>query len=413
MPLVSELDLPTFDYMDSSLVGERFHEVLNDLRDESWVAKVDLGYVLLDHASVDWVLRTRDARMPAIELLELQGVTSGPMHEQLSGNLLNLHGEQHRRLRGLVEAPFTPRAAERLRPAMREHLEVLWRDVADAGACEFVSALAKPYPARMIAEIVGAPVEDAERLGEWAYWLQSVFDPSAVAGAAGKIERAGKEFTAYVRELLRTPRPEGGEALLDSLHAAMDDGQLSETECIGLVGAVLIGGVDTTQAQLAHGVRLLGEHPEQWQALCADPGLVPSAVEEILRYEPITPFTARLTSTDAVHRDVTFPAGTVLIACALSANHDPAAFTEPERFDITAGRKGKLLTFGAGPHHCLGASLARAELEEALAFLVERAPAMELDGPPRYGTPPGVYGLHELPIRFARTPAAATATTAG
>jgi cytochrome P450 len=407
MPLISELDLPTFDYADPELVGERFHEVLNDLRDSSWVAKVDLGYILLDREAVDWILRAREARMPAIELLELQGVTSGPMHEQLSGNLLNLHGEQHRRLRGLVEAPFTPRAAERLRPAMRRHLDALWEPLDEAKGCELVSALAKPYPARMIAEIVGAPVEDAERLGTWAYWLQSVFDPSAVAGAAGEIERAGKEFTAYVRELLRTPRAGDDEALLDTLHPAMADGKLTETECVGLVGAVLIGGVDTTQAQLAHGVRLLAEHPEQWRALQEDPSLVPDAVEEMLRYEPITP---RLTSVDVSHRDVTFPAGTVLIACALSANHDPAAYAEPERFDIRAHRdEPKPLTFGAGPHFCLGASLARAELQEALAFLVERVAQLELDGPVSYGTPPGVYGLHAVPLRFTRTPAAAPA----
>jgi cytochrome P450 len=410
LPLVTELDLPTFDYADPTLVGEGFHEALNELRDRSWVARVDLGYVLLDREAVDWILRAREARMPAIELLELQGVTSGPMHEQLSGNLLNLHGEQHRRLRSLVEGPFTPRAAQRLRPAMRRHLEALWAPLADAERCEFVSALAKPYPARMIAEIVGAPIEDAERLGTWAYWLQSVFDPSAVAGAAGEIERAGKEFTAYVRELLATPRPPGGEALLDTLHAAMAEGQLSTAECVGLVGAVLIGGVDTTQAQLAHTARLLAEHPEQWAALRDDPDLIPAAVEESLRYEPITPFTARLTSVDVTHRDVTFPAGTVLIAAAVSANHDPAVYDDPDRFDIRAHRgSAKPLTFGAGPHYCLGASLARAELEEALSFLVERVPHLELDGPVSYGTPPGVYGLHEVPLRLSRTPAGAAA----
>jgi cytochrome P450 len=403
MPVVDELDLPTFDHTDPSMVGPRFHEVLNGLRESSWVARVDLGYVLLDREAVNWILRCRDARMPAVEILELQGVTAGPMHEQLAGNLLNLHGEEHRRLRGLVEAPFTPRAAERLRPAMRRHLDALWAPIAGSDGCEFVSALAKPYPARMIAEIVGAPIEDAERLGEWAYWLQSVFDPSAVAGAGRRIEQAGSEFTAYVRELLHRPRPGDGEALLDTLHAALHTDELTPSEAVHLIGAVLIGGVDTTQAQLAHGIRLLAEHPDQWQALRDDDSLVPAAVEEILRFEPITPFTARLSSAELTHRGVTFPAGTLLIACALTANHDSGVYTEPDRFDIRAHRgEAKPLTFGAGPHYCLGAALARAELEEALAFLVERMPRLALDGPPRYGTPPGVYGLHELPIRFER-----------
>jgi cytochrome P450 len=219
--------------------------------------------VRLDREAVNWVLRCRDARMPAIEILELQGVTSGPMHEQFSDNLLNLHGEEHRRLRSLVEAPFTPRAAERLRPAMRRHLEALWEPIGRAGSCEFVSALAKPYAARMIAEIVGAPVGDAERLGEWAYWLQSVFDPSAVAGATGSIEQANRGFGSYVHALLGAPRPRDEGALLDTLHAAMAAGEVTEMQGVSLVGAVLIGGIDTTQAQPAHGIRLLAEHPSK------------------------------------------------------------------------------------------------------------------------------------------------------
>ena len=125
---------------------------------------------------------------------------------------------------------------------------------------------------------------------------------------------------------------------------------------------VLVGGVDTTQSQLAHALRLFADHPEQWALLAEQPELAPRAVDEVLRFEPITPFTARIAMEDVEYRDVLFPEGTVVLVCAFTGNRDG----EPDGFDITAERKGKPLTFGAGIHYCLGANLARAELQEAL-----------------------------------------------
>lgn len=400
MATVEEMELPTVGLTDAAMVGERFHEALGAVREQGWLARTDLGYVVLDRSSVDTVLRTRHARMPAIELLELQGVTEGPIHDQLSGNLLNLHGEPHRRLRGLVQSSFTPAAAQRLRPVMRAHLERLTDRLDPSGDCEFVAELAKPYPALMIAEIVGAPAEDAERLGEWAYWIQSTFDPTKISGAPTRIEQAAVEFHDYVQGLLREPSL-GGDDLLTALRPEVEAGTLSEAECVSLVGSVLIGGVDTTQAQLAHAVRLFAEHPEQWRALRDDPTLVPAAVDEVLRFEPITPFTARLVTEEFTERDVTFPPGTVLVVCAATANRDPEAYERPDVFDITVDRNGVApLSFGAGPHFCLGHALARAELEEALAHLAERVADITLRGEPSFDTPAGVYGLHELPVRL-------------
>ena len=403
MQTVTELDLPVLDYADPTLVGARFHAVMQGLRERSWLAAVDpLGYVLLDHEPVDVLLRTRRARMPAIEILELQGVTDGPMHNQLSGNLINLGGDEHRRLRALVQAPFLPKAAERLRPAMRKHVAALFDAVATDGTCEFVSTVAKPYPARMIAEIVGAPVSDAARLGEWAYWIQGVFDPIKVSGRLDRIDQAAAEFERYVRDLLAQPGDTDGDNLLATLRAARRAGELSEDACVHLVSSVLVGGVDTTQAQLAHAVRLFAEHPAQWAALTADPTLVPAAVEEVLRFEPITPFTARLVTEDFTHDEVTFPAGTLLIASISTANRDPEVYEAPATFDLSADRAGAaLMTFGAGPHFCIGHALARAELEEAVSYLATRIDQLTLAGDVRHDTPSGVYGLLQLPIRFS------------
>jgi cytochrome P450 len=168
---------------------------------------------------------------------------------------------------------------------------------------------------------------------------------------------------------------------------------------------VLVGGVDTSQSQLAHAIRLLAEHPDQWQRLAQDPALADAAVEEALRYEPITPFTARITTEEVAFRDVTFPPDTVVMVCAFTGNRDldesAAGEGGADGFDITAQRgNARPLTFGAGVHYCLGANLARVELQEALAFLSQHLHDLELDGAPEYEGVSGIYGLAKLPIRF-------------
>jgi cytochrome P450 len=149
-------------------------------------------------------------------------------------------------------------------------------------------------------------------------------------------------------------------------------------------------------------MRLFAEHRDQWRLLAQDPSLAHAAAEEVLRYEPITPFTARITLEDVEYRGVTFPEGTLIFACSATANRDPTEYETPRRFDITVDRdRSKPLTFGAGPHFCLGANLARAELQEAFAYLAPRMPELELDGDPEYDTPLGIYALDRLPVRFA------------
>ena len=402
MTAIAELDLPALDYMDASLAGPRFHEELERVRERSWIARAgELGFFVLDREAAAFFLRP-SATFPGRKMLEVQGVSSGPLYERFKGNLLDLDGADHRRLRKLVQPAFTPPAADRHRPAMRDLLERLWEPVAGTGRCEFVASFAKPYPAMMIATVMGAPLSDADRLGTWANLIQGQFDPIKVATMLPELERAALEFGDYTRELLEARHDDPKDDLISELIAAEEEGdRLSVEECVMLVSAVLVGGVDTTQAQLAHGLRLFAEHPEQWRLIAEDPSLAAAAAEEVLRYEPITPFTARIALEDIEYRDVTFPEGTLLIACSATANRDPAEYAAPSSFDITADRgRAKPLTFGAGPHFCLGANLARAELQEAFAFLAPRMPDLALDGAPAYDTPIGIYALDELQLRF-------------
>jgi cytochrome P450 len=215
------------------------------------------------------------------------------------------------------------------------------------------------------------------------------------------IERACEEFYEWAGALLERRKDDPSDDLISTLIAAEQEGdRLSDVECMNLVLNVLVGGVDTTQSQLAHAVRLLAANPDQWALLAERPELAPAAVEEVLRYEPITPFTARLLHEQVEYRDVTFPEGTVVMVCAFTGNRD-GVDGDPDAFDITADRGAtKPLTFGAGIHYCLGANLARAELQEALRFLPARMPGLALDGEPELGTVHGIYGLDSLPIRW-------------
>jgi cytochrome P450 len=396
--LVTDLTVPQFDYLDPELRGPRFHERMRELHDESWIAQSALGYFVLDREAVEFFLRDRRLTFPGMKVAEVFGVTDGPLYEEIARNILNVNGDDHRRLRNLVNPALTSRAADRYRPAMRGFLEELTAKFAASGRCELVEDVCKPYPALTIATVMGAPLEDAERLYDWSNWIQRQFAADLLEQRE-RIEQAVLEFYEYAHALLEARRHNPGEDLISTLITARYEGdRLSDVELVNLVLNVLVGGVDTTQSQLAHAVRLLVEH-DQWELLAERPELAPAAVEEALRYEPITPFTARIALEEIEYRDTVFPEGTIVMVSAWNANHEGV----DGGFDITAERERKPLTFGAGIHYCLGANLARAEMQEALAYLPGRMPGLQLDGEPEFGSANGIYGLERLPLRF--TPA--------
>jgi cytochrome P450 len=287
-------------------------------------------------------------------------------------------------------------------------LEQLWSRVAATGGTEFVHDFARPLPSMVIAELLGLPGE-AARLADWSDSLQGVFKFTAADDRAAT-EAAYLEVYGYVEKLVAERRTHPEDDDLVSTLAAISDGgdRLSDDECVSLICSVIAGGTDTTQAQLAHGMRLFAEHPEQWEQLGSDTSLAPRAANEILRYEPITPFTARLVVEDITYRDVAFPRDTVVFVCAATANRDPAAFEDPDRFDITIERpNAPIATFGYGAHYCLGANLARAEMAETFAFLAPRMRDVELSAPPAFGPPTGIYAMESVPLRFRAAPRAA------
>src|SRR5712692_9186186 len=243
--LVSELELPTFDHTDLTLRGERFHEVMAELRSHGWLAQQPFGYLVLDREAGEFFLRTRSAIFPGMKIAEIFEVTEGPLYEQMKRNILHVNGPDHTRLRSLVNPALSPRAVERYRPAMREFLEqLLDRAVADAQAtagspaaernggpahgvfrCEFVEAFAKPYPSLAIAHVMGAPLEDAPRLHHWSNWIQRQFDVISMTSERDQIEQAVKEFYEYADALVRARRKDPRDDLITKLIEAEEEGE--------------------------------------------------------------------------------------------------------------------------------------------------------------------------------------------
>jgi cytochrome P450 len=408
--LAAELELPAFDHTDADLRGDRYRAAMAELEGhDGWLAASPFGYIVLDREAGEFFLRTRAAVFPGLTIADLFQITDGPLREEIVKNIININGDDHRRLRNLVNPALAPRAVDRYRPAMRRFLEQLLDQVPADGRTEFIHDFAKPYPSMVIAEVMGVPHADAPDLYRWSNMIQRQFDPTSLMVERAEIERAVAEFYEYEDRLIAARRRAPGDDLISALIKAGTAGEaggqagdrLNDDELRNLILNILVGGVDTSQSQLAHAIRLLAMHPDQWQLLRSDPrGLASGAVEEALRFEPITPFTARILIDQVEHRGVTFPAGSIVLVSAWHANREAV---EPDEFDLQADRGGaRLLTFGAGTHYCVGANLARAEMQEGLAFLAERISAISLDGEPEFGTPSGIYGLETLPLALER-----------
>ena len=226
-----------------------------------------LGFATLEREAGEFFLRSKSFTFPGLKIAEIFGIDDGPLYEEIRRNILHINGKDHGRLRGLVNPAFTPRAVEQWRPAMRGFLAELWARVGGRPRCDAVAALCKPYPSQVIATVMGAPLEDAGRLWEWSNLIQRQFGMSIVEERA-QIEQAVTEFYDYAGELLGRRRDDPGEDLISALIAAEQEGdRLSDVELVNLVLNVLVGGVDTTQSQLAHALRLFADHPDQWALL--------------------------------------------------------------------------------------------------------------------------------------------------
>lgn len=397
--IVHELDLPEVDLFGADRDTARAK--LAAARQQHWLARMPLGYSVTRYEDVVAILRDRRFHSALGMLATMSGVSDPDLSARQQRSILGMEGDEHARLRRLVAPAFTPKAADRLRPFMRSVVTGLADAVVPEGRCEFVRDICEPYPIPIICELLGAPKEDWKLFSAWATDIFRIFNGD-IAGDLDKIKAAMTELDGYVRAMITERRSRPADDLLSAMIAAEEAGdRLSTDELVMMTEAVLMAGTDTTRNQLACAVAVYTEHPEQWRALADDPGLAPRAVEESLRFLGAVRGTARIASEDIEYRDVVFPAGTLVAVSLASANFDPDVVPgDPEVFESTRQMAVPQMTLGAGIHHCLGANLARAELEEALAFLAPRMPGLRLTQEPEFGTVQGIYGLESLHLAW-------------
>jgi cytochrome P450 len=313
--------------------------------------------------------------------------------------VLAVDGDDHTRLRKLVNRAFTPRAVDRHRAGMRARLAPLVDAVAGSGRTELMGDIADHYPIQVMCDLLGVPAEDHDDFARWnraATWVLSLELWSHREEAAEGM----RQLQAYVRELIDDRRRHPRDDLVSELVAAEEAGdRLSDVELVTMLAGLLFAGYDTTRNQLGLGMALFAAHPDQWEALRGDPGLAPAAVEEVMRLAGAVNAVPRFTLDEIELDGWVIPAGTVLMLSSAGANRDPEVFKEPLRFDITVPREAHL-TFGGGPHYCLGASLARAEMQVAFPMLAAAMPGLALDGEPVWRQPFGIFGPERLPLRF-------------
>jgi cytochrome P450 len=321
-------------------------------------------------------------------------------------SILSTEGAEHTRLRRLASPAFTPMATDRLRPFMRDVVNGLVDKFAASGRCEFVEDLCEPYPIPIICELLGAPKEDWKLFSGWATDIFRIFN-NDIANDKDAIEAAMAELDDYVRAMVDERRRRPADDLLSHMIAVEEEGDhLTTDELVMMTEAVLMAGTDTTRNQLACALALFAEHPDQWAQLGDHPDLAARAAEESLRHLGTVRATFRVAAEDLELHDISFPAGTLVMTSLASANHDPDIWADPHTFDITREpASAPQMTFGSGIHFCLGASLARAQLQEALTILARRMPALALDGPIEWKPQTvGIWGPSRLPLHF--TPAA-------
>ena len=362
------------------------------------------AWVVTRYADVVTVLHHFSAnRTPSPEQFAAMGLAElGPLAQVMVKQMLFMDAPDHTRLRGLASTAFTPARVEALRSHIREILKDLLAPLLQAGRMDVIADLAAPLPAIVTAEMMGLPIADANQLKDWSADFAEVLgnfqhNPDRSSRTLKCIE----EMTAYFRDAVRQMRTDPREGLINALLTAEIDGdRLTEEEIIANCIVTMVGGQETTTNLIGNGVLTLLRHPDQLERLQNDLTLIPSAVEELLRYESPSQHTARICREDTELGGQLIRKGQAVIAVMAAGNRDPERFPDPDKLDL--GRTdNRHLAFGWASHFCFGAPLARIEGQLVFEALVQRTANVSLaPGPIVWRDNLGLRGLTSLQVTF-------------
>ena len=360
------------------------------------------AWMFARHADVDAILRDHRnfASDPRKGTLTTRQEALLPPADEFT--MLFLDPPDHRRLRALVNKAFTPRAVEALEPRIRGILAALLDDIDDASGFDLMQAVAQPLPVIVIAEMLGVPPEDRDRFKVWSNQRARLLEPTVSPRERAIALEASSGFDAYFRKIIAKRREAPEDDILSALVQAEDEGErLNERETLNMLRLLLIAGNETTTNLIGNGMLALLRHPGQLRRLREDPGLIPSAVEELLRFDSPVQTTFRRALADCEVNGFALRKRDNLVVLVGSANRDPDAFEDPDRLDVGRGEAAHL-SFGRGIHHCIGAPLARIEGRIVLEMLLERFSSIEpLGDRPRFRKSIVLRGLQSLPVRCA------------
>jgi cytochrome P450 len=397
---------PLFDPFAPGFTDDPYPQYAR-LRDAAPVYHHPLGFwVLSRYDDVSWLLRApglsvEDRHVTDPSLLALR--QSGYGEQVRAGRRLSMLDRDppgHTRLRRLVSRAFTPRSVQRLRPRITELVDGMLGAIARDGGADLVEALAFPLPFTVIAELLGTPPADHQRIRDLTATLVRSLEPVTDPELAAAIDAADTELTAIAAGMIAWKRQNPGDDLLTALINAEEDGDvLGEEELIAQTLLLYIAGHETTVNLLANGTLALLSHPGQLELLRRDPGLLPNAVEEMLRYDSPVQASRRITLEPVAAAGVIIPAGAFVMASLGSANRDELYFgPDAGQFRVDREKARQHVSFGAGPHHCLGASLARLEAEITFGRLLTRLPGLALAGDVTWNGRINLRGPARLPV---------------
>jgi cytochrome P450 len=375
---------------------------LKRAREAGSMVQSDMGPLVVRHEAVRQLGQSDDKMRPAFStVLEQFGVSSGPFYDWMSVSPLDMEGDEHRVWRQLMAKTFTPRSVERLRPFLREESERLVAAMLPLRRCDFIEAYARRLPAAGLCALIGVPVADRERFAGWADTIGLGFNVVMLPVKIKEIDAALTSLLAYTDELVASRRAAPRDDLVTRIAQAVDeDAGLDETVIRASVAGLVFAGHETTKNQLGWMVAILSEVPAEWDRVAADPERARDVIEEVLRFRSTASNFGRLALEDVEIGGERIAKGTSVLASIWSANRDASEFPKPDVIAVDENRSGVQVAFGQGAHHCLGAALARAELQESLIALTRMMKCPKVEPGAEYLPPIGINGPTKLPISF-------------